>query len=468
LTAALSNDGAKFDSAALQKKLEELNTNEATKNSSQEEKDALEAKQAEYQGLLNTDSDGSNLKAQIESIQAEISENKNWMEDTYDFTGSVDQDLKDKLNEYAVKYFDADASGDVDSNGLLLSDSLKTVYDGFHDAYTNEKEMAQKELNELTDKAVAASGKSADSLTDEEKAAILDEYAANGGFNGSDKGAVRVNGSDSEIVLNGATFTATTNSFSINGLTITATGEMAEGEEITINTSADIDGMYDSIKKMLSGYNDVLKEMNTLYYADSSKGYEPLTDDEKDAMSDTEVEKWETKIKDSLLRRDSTLSSIMTAMSNSMAKSYTINGKTYSLSTFGISTSSYFSTSTDERGTYHIDGDADDSTSSGNTDKLRAALANDPDAVISFFQQLSTDLYDALTKKMSATSLSSAYTIYNDKQLQTQYDDYSDTIDDWDDKIDTYTERYVKQFSAMETALAKLNSSSSALSGLLS
>jgi flagellar hook-associated protein 2 len=81
---------------------------------------------------------------------------------------------------------------------------------------------------------------------------------------------------------------------------------------------------------------------------------------------------------------------------------------------------------------------------------------------------LSAGLYDALTKKMSATSLSSAYTIYNDKQLQNQYDDYSDTIDDWDDKIDTYTERYVKQFSAMETALSKLNSNSSYLSSMLS
>jgi flagellar hook-associated protein 2 len=81
---------------------------------------------------------------------------------------------------------------------------------------------------------------------------------------------------------------------------------------------------------------------------------------------------------------------------------------------------------------------------------------------------MSDDLYSTLTKKMAATSLSSAYTIYNDKQLQKQYDEYSDTIDDWDDKIDTYTERYVKQFSAMETALSKLNSNSSYLSSMLS
>lgn len=51
----------------------------------------------------------------------------------------------------------------------------------------------------------------------------------------------------------------------------------------------------------------MINAMDSAYNADSSKGYEPLTDDEKEAMSDKEVEKWEQKIKDSLLRRDSTL-----------------------------------------------------------------------------------------------------------------------------------------------------------------
>jgi flagellar hook-associated protein 2 len=458
----------------LQEKLKELNTNVSTINSSQEAKTALEAKQTEYQGLLDTDSDGSGLKAQIETIQAEIESNKTYMDDKYDFTSTSTDltDLKARLNQYAVDYFGADANTSPDSNGLIFSDSLKSVYDGYKSAYTNEKQTAQATLDNLTDQALSArtdlTEEQKNNLTSEEKAKILNDYAAAGGFNQSGKGAVRVAGSDAEIVLNGATFTSTTNNFSINGLTITATGEMDEGEEVTISTTTDIDGIYDSIKKMLSGFNDVLTEMNTLYYADSSKGYDPLTDDEKDAMTDTEIEKWETKIKDSLLRRDSTLGNIMTAMKNSMAKSYTINGKSYSLSSFGVSTSGYFSASEEERGTYHIDGDPDDSTSSGNTDKLKAALANDPDTVISFFQQMSDDLYSTLTKKMAATSLSSAYTIYNDKQLQTQYDEYSDTIDDWDDKIDTYTERYVKQFSAMETALSKLNSNSSYLSSMLS
>ena len=78
--------------------------------------------------------------------------------------------------------------------------------------------------------------------------------------------------------------------------------------------------------------------MDEAYNADSSKGYEPLTDDEKSAMTDDEVEKWETKIKDSLLRKDDTLSSIINTMKNDMASSFTINGKSYALSSFGIAT----------------------------------------------------------------------------------------------------------------------------------
>ena len=61
------------------------------------------------------------------------------------------------------------------------------------------------------------------------------------------------------------------------------------------------------VKDFLTQYNALINEMTSFYNADSAKGYEPLTDEEKDALSDTEVEKWEQKIKDSLLRRDESL-----------------------------------------------------------------------------------------------------------------------------------------------------------------
>ena len=290
---------------------------------------------------------------------------------------------------------------------------------------------------------------------------------------GYSEGATRVNGQDSVIYVNGAKYTGTSNTFSINGLTITATGvtgtsyDATETNAVSATVNTDTQGIYDKVKDFLTQYNALINEMTSLYNADSAKGYDPLTSEEKDAMSDSEVELWENKIKASLLRRDDTLSSLISSMTTAMTKSVEINGKSYSLSTFGIKTLGYFNAAENEQNAYHIDGDEDDSATSGNTDKLMAAIASDPDSVVEFMQQMSTNLYNAIDAKMKTSSLSSVYTVYNDKEMASEYSDYTDLIKKWEDKLQDQEDYYYKKFSAMETALAKLNSSSSALTGLL-
>lgn len=298
----------------------------------------------------------------------------------------------------------------------------------------------------------------------------------NSTISGVSAGAVRILGQDAVISLNGAEFTSDTNNFTINGLTITAnavsavTGQDASGNDIyaetMINTAEDIDGIYDTIKNFLKEYNDLIKEMDTLYNADSSRGYEPLTDDEKDAMSDTEIEKWEKKIKDSLLRRDSDLGTLINMFKTTMLGSYTVNGKNYSLSSFGISTLGYFKSADNERGCYHIDGDADDTSTSGNEDKLKAMIANDPEAVRGFFTQLVGDMQSQLNDIMAHTDYRSVYHVYDDKRLKTEYDDYTKKIKEQETKLQDLEDRYYKQFTSMETALSKLNSQQSYISSL--
>lgn len=421
------------------------------------------------------DDKGTGLNNRITQTKQEIDRNTKLMSQKFDFSNAQSTDtisytsMDGKTTEtidYNTLVSQLNKYENVTVSGTTYADQIAELkntdnYKAKQTKFENEKTEARNYLQSDL-KLTLPTNK--ENITDEMINKAVSDAAEEA--KKSSNSAVRVEGQDAEIILNGATFNSTTNNFSINGLTITATGK-TEGQQITISTTADIDGMYDSIKSLIGGFNDILKEMNTLYYADSSKGYEPLSDEEKDAMSDTEVEKWEKKIKDSLLRRDSTLSGIMGTIKNSMAKSFQINGKSYSLSSFGINTSGYFAVDNESRGLYHIDGDKDDTSTSGNTDKLRAALASDPDTVISFFQKLSDDMYTQLTKKMSATSLRSSYTIYNDKQLKKQYEEYDDIIDEWDDKIEKYTQKYVKQFTAMETALAKLQSSTSALSSLI-
>ncbi len=335
---------------------------------------------------------------------------------------------------------------------------------GLFAAYTTEKDTDGKQTVETAEmtkyRKLLASG------TDEQKklAKKIIEEVENGKVSSD---AARISGQDAEIVLNGATFTSSTGTFSINGLSITAMQVTAAGEEVSITTSNDTQGMYNKIKEFLGKYNELIKDMDTAYNAAAAKDYEPLTDDEKKDMSDNEIEKWETKIKDSLLRRDSTLGNTSSALKSLMNTSFEINGKTYSLSSFGINTASYFSADTNEKGCLHIDGDADDATTSGNEDKLMAAINEDPEVVAEFFQKLSTSVYNDLTKRMASSSVSSIYTIYNDKQMSSEYSDYKDKVSKWQEKLEYYEEFYYKKFSAMEKALSKLQSSTSSLSNLL-
>lgn len=280
--------------------------------------------------------------------------------------------------------------------------------------------------------------------------------------------AKRVNGTDARIELNGVVYQSSSNNITVNGLTVTALQKTDPGETLTITTQADAQGMYKGIKEFLKEYNALIKEMDELYNADSAKGYEPLTDDEKDAMSDKEIERWEEKIKGSILRRDDTLSMVMNLMTSTMSQGFTLSdGKRYSLSSFGIKTQGYYAAADNEGSLYHIDGDSEDEVSAGNSDRLLAAIQENPDMVQEFFQKLSDDLYTKLDKKMQSTTMHSRYSIYNDKQMKRDYDNYTKTIKKWEDKVTAMEDYYYKKFTAMEKALSSLQSSTSALSGLL-
>lgn len=281
-----------------------------------------------------------------------------------------------------------------------------------------------------------------------------------------------IKGQDAEITLNGARFKSSTNTFEINGLTITAKQESplaANGtrQSVTVTTAQDTDGIYDMIKGFLKEYNTLINEMDALYNADSAKGYEPLTDEEKEALSDKEVEKWEEKIKKSLLRNDSTLSDVASAMKTIMVQGVTLgDGSKAYLSDFGINTLGYFNAEDNEKNAYHIDGDPDNVNTANNEDKLKAAIASDPDKVIEFFSSLTSNLYQKVGDMMKKTDFSSSFTVYDDVLMKKEYDDYTKEIAEENEKITAFEDRYYAKFAAMETALAKLQSKESAIAGL--
>ena len=348
-----------------------------------------------------------------------------------------------KISDFVKSLSDAGVKASFDEkNGRLFVSSAKTG---------TENGFELKSKNADGDKALLALGLAMTSTVSNTGAKVNDDNNWSAA-------------SDAKIKLNGAEYTSSTNEFAVNGLSVTALAKTSG--EISVTVATDSEGIYEQVKDLLSQYNSLINEMNKLYNADSAKGYEPLTDDEKDSMSDTEVEKWEAKVKDSLLRRDDSLESLISSMTTAMSKGYEVNGKTYYLTSFGISTLGYMNSAKNEQYAYHINGDEDDSATSGKEDKLLAAIKEDPDSVAGFMQQLATGLYDSIDKKMKTSTLSSIFKVYNDKEMASEYSDYTTTIKKWEDKLSEQEDYYYKKFSAMETALAKLNSQTSSLSGL--
>ena len=272
-----------------------------------------------------------------------------------------------------------------------------------------------------------------------------------------------VEAKDSKFKYNGVDYTTSSNVVNINGLELTLKGT-SNGEVINLNVTNNTKGIYDMVKKFVSSYNEILKEMNDLYYAESARGYDPLSDDEKEAMTESQIEKWEKKIKDSILRRDSSLGSLLDSMKNAMMTSVEVDGKRYSLSSFGIKTSTVYT----EKGLLHIDGNEDDALFASFENKLMKALEEDPDTVMNVLSQISQKLYDTMNEKMKAIpNVRSALTFYNDKLMSKQKTDYDKQIAKLEAKVLAMEEKYYKQFAAMETALAKMQEQSNALAGML-
>lgn len=468
-------------SDAMSKLEEELKDDTLSEDAKAEKQSRLQA----IKGVISLTNDTSTYDtakklqesnaSEIKSLESTIESNTKSITDMYkeagfgdasDTTYTIDK-TNGKLiiaNSTMAQYVGTD--GKIDTEKYTY-DMAAAATSGDASSKINSYKTEAQEYLDYANKMVSAYNVVKSATSDSDKATAeyktaLSTLGVTSDTSGSS--AKRIYAQDSEIELNGATFTNNTNTFSINGLTITATA-LTGDNEVTISTENDVDGIYDSIKSFISDYNSLIKEIDTAYNAASAKGYEPLTSDEKSAMTDDQVKEWEEKIKTSLLRRDSTLSSISNTMKTDMLRSFNINGKAYSLSSFGISTSGYFSSGDNEKGVFHIDGDSDDSTSASNEDKLKAAIANDPDAVISFFSQLADNLYTDLGKKMQGTTMRSTFKVYNDKEMAKEYSDYTTKIKDKETEISTWEDYYYNKFSKMESALATLNSQQSSLSG---
>ncbi|ETT49977.1 flagellar capping protein [Paenibacillus sp. FSL R7-269] len=247
------------------------------------------------------------------------------------------------------------------------------------------------------------------------------------------------------------------NNFKLNGVSITLLSTTSASESVTVSTQSDSTKALGTITSFIKDYNDLLNTLQTKVAEERYKDFTPLTDEQKQAMTDNDIELWEKKAKSGLLRNDEILKSTIASMRSEMTK------RLGDLSSIGITTGQYY-----ENGKLYI-----------NESKLKQALIDSPQKISSLFQgtsgtdgvfnQLITSVDKTLDKIVTkagtskfSSDLSLAYK--TDSFMGKRLTDYNTRISAMQSRLTTMETNYYKKFTAMETAMNKYNSQSSSLS----
>ncbi|MDT8858774.1 flagellar filament capping protein FliD [Alkalihalobacillus sp. MEB130] len=155
------------------------------------------------------------------------------------------------------------------------------------------------------------------------------------------------------------------NRITIGGITFNVT-QPTNNEFKTVNVTSNTDDAFNKIKAFVDAYNETIAEIQAQLNEPKHRGFPPLTDEQRRELTEREAEMWDEKAKSGLLRRDPTLSNVLTQMRNDLYTPVQTAGKFTQISQIGITTTSNFR----DGGRLEID-----------EAKLRAALEDDPDAV---------------------------------------------------------------------------------------
>lgn len=253
-----------------------------------------------------------------------------------------------------------------------------------------------------------------------------------------------------EVEFDGITVAnLTTNKTTINGLTL----NLVQIGTSTITVQSDTAKPLESIKNLVEKYNETIAEIEKKLVEKRYPDFQPLTDEQKEAMSDKEVEMWEEKSRSGLLRNDPILKTVLQDLRRAFMDPVEgiANGNINLLSEIGINTGHY-----SEGGKLTID-----------EDKLKEALTNNPDEVMDLFTKTEAGIGDRVYKELDdvVTSLSERagnpkFSVDN-SSITKRINEMNDEISRWQDRLVQVEDRYWRQFTAMEKALSQMNSQSS-------
>jgi flagellar hook-associated protein 2 len=281
------------------------------------------------------------------------------------------------------------------------------------------------------------------------------------------------NAQSASVTVNGATLNPTSNTFTYDGMKFELKGNDPSSTTTTITQKKDTTVIFDSIKKFVDTYNGIIDDLNKKATERKNRNYLPLTDEQKEAMKDSDVEKWEAKAKEGLLGSDSIITNLLSKMRSAT------NTSIINIDSFGTKTNVGSLTSI---GFGLADSWKDNGKLKIDETKLKAALETNLDTVTSIFTKSTSNLpagdtsntiksstkfdqsgvadrlYDQLEatiKELSEKALKGSQSIIGKQisQLDTRISDFEKRMTEMED-------RYFRQFSAMESAMAKFNSQS--------
>lgn len=237
---------------------------------------------------------------------------------------------------------------------------------------------------------------------------------------------------------------------------------------VTMTSTTNVDDMMTKIKDFVNTYNGLIKDLKNQTGETKYRDYAPLTAEQKEDMSESEIKLWEEKAKSGLLRNDALIRSGLSDMRSLVYQSNPgiDDPKFNTLFSIGITTSKNYN----EGGTLEID-----------EAKLRKAIEENPDAVEKLFKNsdgkkeevidgktVDTRGYlDKLRDSMKKFEISIEKKAGRSTMTDAQYSigkslvDTEKRISTWQDKLKNIEARYWKQFTAMEQAINKANSQSS-------
>lgn len=274
-------------------------------------------------------------------------------------------------------------------------------------------------------------------------------------------------GENALFTINGLETERNSNTFNINGVTITLNSEFTTSP-VNLSISTDTEKVFDTIVNFVKEYNEMLETINGKLTEENYRDFKPLTEEQKEAMSEKDIETWEEKARSGLLRRDQALSSGLDRLRVDIYSPISTSNNNTSirqLTDLGISTTSNYM----DRGKLEI-----------NEDKLRAAIENDPEGVFQLFtadgptsadKGIARRMRESLDVTMRAVSerAGGSHGKLQNHQftLGRNLADIETRLSNFERRLKQVEDRYWTQFSAMEKAMQQANSQADSMYSML-